>query len=250
MPCISTLFFPADRKMMAFMRIDALLSRYGYCSRSEAPRWVKKGRVTIQGNPVASPSQKAEPEDVLVDGAPVEFPRGIYVAFYKPLDVTCSHDDRDGTPIYDLLPPEWSERNPVVTSVGRLDKDTEGLLLVTDDGKFVHRLTSPKHHIDKVYELTTEADIPEHAVEDFASGTFTLEGEKSPCHPARLEILEARHARLTLTEGRYHQVRRMLAAVGAPVSTLKRLSIGPLYLDDLQLEAGHWTPIDPTLFEK
>ncbi len=248
MASISTLFFLADRKMMAPMRIDALLSRYGYCSRSEASRWIKKGRVSVLGTPAKSASQKAETKDVLVDGEPIEFPDGICVAFYKPLGVTCSHDERDGRPIYDLLPPAWTQRNPAVTSVGRLDKDTEGLLLITDDGKFVHRLTSPKHHVDKVYELTTEADIPERAIEQFASGNFMLEDEKYPCHPARLEIIEPRLARLTLTEGRYHQVRRMLAAVGAPIVTLKRLSVGPLHLDDLQLEPGDWTPISPSLF--
>lgn len=244
------LVFPGRQENDGGMRIDALLSRYGYCSRREALRWIKKARVTILGKPADSPSQKAEPEDVLVDGESIEFPRGIYIAFYKPLGVTCSREERDGTPIYDLLPPVWSLRNPPVTSVGRLDKDTEGLLLITDDGQFVHKLTSPKHHVGKVYELTTDEDIPETAAANFASGSFMLEGERSPCQPAQLELLGARHARMTLTEGRYHQVRRMLAAVGAPVETLKRISIGPLELQNLQLEPGDWTPIDPALFGK
>ena len=128
--------------------------------------------------------------------------------------------------IYDLLPFQWRHRNPAVSSVGRLDKETSGLLLLTDDGKFIHRMTSPRHHVAKVYEAVTEEDIPTEAVELFASGTLTLNGEPRPCAPALLEIREPRRALLTLTEGKYHQVRRMLAAVGAPVLSLCRVSIG------------------------
>ena len=106
-------------------------------------------------------------------------------------------------------------------------------------------MTSPKHHVPKVYEAVTEEDIPAEAVDMFASGTFTLDGEDRPCAPAALEILEPRRARLTLTEGKYHQVRRMLAAVGAPVASLCRISIGSLRLDELNLEPGEWTPIRP-----
>lgn len=149
--------------------------------------------------------------------------------------------------IYDLLPFQWRHRNPAVSSVGRLDKETSGLLLITDDGKFIHRMTSPRHHVAKVYEAATEQDIPAEAVELFAAGTLTLEGERNPCAPARLEILEPRRALLTLTEGKYHQVRRMLAAVGAPVASLRRVSIGRLKLEDLNLEPGDWTPIRPDM---
>ena len=229
------------------MRLDALLSRYGYCSRREAPGWIKRHSITSGGSACANPADKVQAEDVLIDGEPVEFPEGLYAALHKPAGYTCSHDEEEGDVIYDLLPFQWRHRNPAVSSVGRLDKETSGLLLITDDGKFIHRMTSPRHHVAKVYEAATEQDIPAEAVELFAAGTLTLEGERNPCAPARLEILEPRRALLTLTEGKYHQVRRMLAAVGAPVASLRRVSIGRLKLEDLNLEPGAWTPIRPDM---
>lgn len=231
------------------MRIDALLSRYGFCSRKEATQWIKRGRVTVCGKPASSGSDKANIADVLVDGEKIPFPDGLYIAFNKPLGATCSHSEGEGELIYDYLPEQWLERNPPITSVGRLDKETEGLLLLTDDGKFVHRLTSPKHHMEKVYEMTTEEDIPAEAVSLFLSGTLQLEGEKAPCLPAALKILSPRSATITLVEGKYHQIRRMMASVGAPVLTLKRQSIGPISLDQLNLAPGEWTPISPQIFD-
>ncbi len=227
------------------MRLDALLSRYGYCSRREAAGWLKRHHVTYKGLECHSPASKVEPANVLLDGAPVEFPNGLYAAFHKPVGYTCSHDEGEGDIIYDLLPFQWTRRNPAVASVGRLDKETSGLILLTDDGKFIHRMTSPKHHVEKVYEALTEADVPQEAIELFAGGTLLLNGEKQPCAPAKLELPEPRRALLTLTEGKYHQVRRMLAAVGAPVISLKRLSIGRLTLEELNLPPGEWIAIDP-----
>ena len=227
------------------MRTDALLSRYGYCSRREVAQWLKRGRVTRNGAPVKSPAEKVEPEEVLVDGAPVEFPRGLYIALNKPLGCTCSHKEQ-GELVYDLLPEQWLRRNPAVNTVGRLDKETSGLLLLTDDGAFEHAQTSPKRHVPKVYAFTTSAPVPESAVAQFASGDFMLQGERTPCLPA--ELTGACEGRLTLHEGRYHQVRRMLAAVGAPVETLERIEIGPLKLAELNLEPGEWVEIDPAVF--
>lgn len=229
------------------MRIDAILSRFGYCSRREAAQWVKRGRVTAKGKPVRSASDKAEPADVLIDGEPVEAMNGLYVALNKPLGCTCSHKE-EGELVYDLLPPRWLNRGNGVSSVGRLDKETSGLLLLTDDGAFVHALTSPKKHVPKVYEFETAEPIPESAVALFASGELMLESETTPCLPAELEILSACSGRLILHEGRYHQVRRMLAAVGAPVVSLTRVAIGPLQLADLQLAPGEWVEIDPAIF--
>ena len=229
------------------MRIDAILSRYGYCSRREAAQWVKRGRVTLGGAPLRSASAKANPADVLIDGCPVEFVNGLYVAFYKPLGCTCSHKEA-GELVYDLLPQQWLNRSNGVSTVGRLDKETDGLLLLTDDGAFVHALTSPKKHVPKVYEFETSAPIPESAVSLFASGELLLESETAPCLPAQLQILAPCHGQLTLHEGRYHQVRRMLAAVGAPVVALTRTAIGPLRLDALHISPGEWVEIDPGLF--
>ena len=230
------------------MRIDALLSRFGYCSRREVAQWLKRGRVTRNGEVVKSVNEKAEPQEVLVDGAPVEFPDGIYVALNKPLGCTCSHKE-EGELVYDLLPAQWLRRNPVVNTVGRLDKETSGLLLLTDDGAFEHAQTSPKRHVPKVYAFTTASPVPQAAVAQFASGEFMLQGERTPCLPAELVITGECTGRLTLHEGRYHQVRRMLAAVGAPVETLCRVQIGPMKLAELGLAPGEWVEFDPKLFE-
>lgn len=229
------------------MRIDAILSRYGYCSRREAAQWVKRGRVLVKGVAAKSASAKAEPEDVLVNGEPIPFPAGLYVALHKPLGCTCSHRE-EGELVYDLLPQQWLNRGDGISTVGRLDKETSGLLLITDDGAFVHALTSPKRHVPKVYEFECSAPIPADAVALFASGELMLHGETTPCLPAELEITGECTGRLTLHEGRYHQVRRMLAAVGAPVVTLCRTAIGPLQLADLNLEPGEWAAIDPDMF--
>ena len=229
------------------MRIDALMSRYGYCSRREVAQWLKRGRVTRAGEPVRSPNEKAEPQEVLVDGEPVECPNGLYVALNKPLGCTCSHKEA-GELVYDLLPAQWLRRNPAVNTVGRLDKETSGLLLLTDDGAFEHAQTSPRRHVPKVYAFTTEQPVPPAAVEQFASGEFMLQGERTPCLPAELRLTGECAGRLTLHEGRYHQVRRMLAAVGAPVLTLERVEIGPLKLEDLNLAPGEWVAIDPAMF--
>ena len=229
------------------MRTDALLSRFGYCSRREVAQWLKRGRVTHRGVQVKSPNEKVEPEDVLVDGEPVEFPKGLYVALNKPLGCTCSHKE-EGELVYDLLPPQWLRRNPCVNTVGRLDKETSGLLLLTDDGAFEHAQTSPKHHVPKVYAFTTEEPVPAESVALFASGEFMLQGERTPCLPAELVLESECAGRLTLHEGRYHQVRRMLAAVGSPVLTLERVAIGPLRLEDLDLQPGEWVEINPAIF--
>ncbi len=229
------------------MRTDALLSRFGYCSRREVAQWLKRGRVTCGGVPLKSPNEKVEPDEVLIDGEPVEFPHGLYVAFHKPLGCTCSHKE-EGTLVYDLLPQQWLRRNPSVNTVGRLDKETSGLLLLTDDGAFEHAQTSPKRHVPKVYAFTTAAPVPPEAVALFAGGEFMLQGERTPCLPAELVLTGDCSGRLTLHEGRYHQVRRMLAAVGAPVETLERIEIGPLKLLELDLEPGEWVEIDPAIF--
>ncbi|MDO5450627.1 MAG: pseudouridine synthase [Akkermansia sp.] len=229
------------------MRTDALLSRYGYCSRKEAAAWIKRGRVVLDGAAVTAAKQNVDPARVLVDGAPVPFPYGLYAAYHKPLGCTCSHKD-EGPLIYDLLPPEWLRRNPAVNTVGRLDKETGGLILLTDDGAFEHAMTSPRRHVPKEYVFTTECPVPPETVGLFAAGTLLLNGETTPCQPAELELTGECSGRLVLHEGRYHQVRRMLAAAGAPVRTLDRVAIGPLRLADLGLQPGEWCAFDPAVF--
>ncbi len=230
--------------ILAMRRLDQLLANLGYCSRREARAWVDAGRLRVRGTPAGDSSQKAEPADVLVDGAPLDHPGGLLLALHKPTGLVCSHDEREGPNVYSLLPPRWRARNPQVTSIGRLDKDTSGLLLLTDQTALVHRLTSPRHKVPKVYRATVDRDLSAELVPLFASGTLQLEGEAAPCAPAALQLLAPREAELTLTEGRYHQVRRMFAAAGATVLTLHRTQFGPLDLTGLA--PGQWRelPVD------
>lgn len=223
------------------LRADQLLSRYGYCSRSEARAWLRRGRLTLGGEPIQDPAQRLDVHRCAVDGQPVEFPDGLLVMFHKPAGLTCSHEERDGPTIYEQLPPQWSSRNPPVTSIGRLDKDATGLLLLTDQGEWVHQLTSPRHKVPKLYEVDVAADFPAGLTELFASGTLHLDGEPKPCQPARLELLGPRQARLELTEGRYHQVKRMFGSQGCPVIRLHRARFGALDLGDLPV--GQWRPL-------
>ena len=219
-------------------RIDQLLSNLGYCSRRDAHTWVKDGRVRIGGLAVDDASHKADPSMVTVDGEPLDHPDGLLLLYYKPTGLTCSHDVREAPLIYDALPERWRRRNPVLTSVGRLDKETSGALLLTDQSPLVHQLTSPKKELSKVYQVSTDRDIPDSAISLFASGTFMLEDEIEPCLPATLVFESPRQATLTLTEGRYHQVRRMFARLGLTVTGLHRSHFGPLSLDGL--EPGTW----------
>lgn len=220
------------------LRLDQLLSRFGYCSRSEARVWLRQGRVRVCGVPALDPSQRVRTDDVLIDLEPVENSGGLLALYHKPVGLVCSHEAEEGPSIYDALPSRWRQRNPPVTSVGRLDKDTTGLLLLTDDGNLVHRWTSPRHEIPKVYEATVDRDLDPHCVGVFASGTLRLDGETSPCLPARLEIRSPREARVELTEGRYHQVKRMFASQGTRVIRLHRTRFGPFELGDLP--EGKW----------
>jgi 16S rRNA pseudouridine516 synthase len=219
-------------------RLDQILANYGYCSRSEAKVWIRKGRVTVSGKPVTSAEKKFSPDIVHVDGEPVDCPAGILALLHKPAGYVCSHDEGEGATVYDLLPERWLRRNPPVTTVGRLDKDTTGVLLVTDIGERVHQWTSPKHKVAKVYDVTVGGDLSAGLVELFAAGTLRLEGEEKLCLSARLEILSPREARLELTEGRYHQVKRMFASQGIEVLRLHRSRIGDFVLGELK--AGEW----------
>ncbi|MBL9201178.1 MAG: rRNA pseudouridine synthase [Opitutaceae bacterium] len=222
-----------------------MLASLGYCSRREARDWVRAGRVTISGVPAQDSAQKALPAAVRVDGEPLDHPAGLLLLLHKPLGLVCSHDGREGPGVYSLLPDRWQRRNPIVTSVGRLDKETSGLLLLTDQSPLVHRLTSPKHKVPKVYRATVDRALPGELVALFASGTLLLDGEREPCAPAELRILAPREAQLTLTEGKYHQVRRMFAAAcGATVLSLHRERLGDLTLGGLA--PGKWRelPLD------
>jgi 16S rRNA pseudouridine516 synthase len=179
----------------------------------------------------------AEPADIVVDDEPLDPPPGMVLMLHKPIGVTCSTRDAGGV-VYDLLPPRFRLRNPVLSTVGRLDRDTSGLLLMTDDGALLHRIISPKAKLVKVYEATLAEDLRGDEAAIFASGTLLLESETTPIAPAQLAVLGPRHARLSMIEGRYHQVRRMFASQGNHVLTLQRISVGGLGLGELA--PGQW----------
>jgi 16S rRNA pseudouridine516 synthase len=163
---------------------------------------------------------------------------GCVLMMHKPLGVTCSHKEA-GERVYSLLPDRWQRRDPPFSTVGRLDKDTSGLLLLTDDGAFLHNVISPKRNIAKKYRATLDRPLRGDEVKIFGSGTMMLEGEKTPLLPAVLDVVSEREAVLTITEGRYHQVRRMFAAVGNHVVSLHREAIGVLVLPE-DLEPGEF----------
>lgn len=227
-------------------RLDQLLSNLGYCSRREARAWVDDERVLVQGTPATDFSQKVRDAEVLIDDEPPDHPDGLLLLLHKPLGLVCSHELREGPNVYSLLPPRWQRRNPIVTSVGRLDKDTSGLILLTDQSPLVHRLTSPKHKVPKIYRATLNQDLPAGLAELFAAGTLVLPDETEPCAPAALNVLGPREAELTLTEGKYHQVRRMFASQGCEVLTLHRSRFGDLDLGDLA--PGTWRELPLNYF--
>lgn len=234
--------------MPSLRRLDQILSNLGYCSRREARDLIEDERILVNGEPATDHSMKVRGDEVTVDDEPLDNPDGLLLLLNKPLGLVCSHDQREGPNIYSLLTPRWRLRNPVVTSIGRLDKETSGLILLTDQTELVHRLTSPKHKVEKTYVATLDRDLsPERCAEIaacFASGTLQLEEEKTPCAPAVLRQREARVVELILTEGRYHQVRRMFASQDFTVTALHRERFGSLVLGDLAPGAFRILPLD------
>jgi 16S rRNA pseudouridine516 synthase len=219
------------------MKLVRLLANLGYGSRKQVAQLFREGLVTDAAGDVLYADDKVEHADVRFEGEPLDPPQGLVLMLNKPTGYTCSRKDV-GRLVYDLLPPRFGVRNPVLSTVGRLDRDTSGVLLFTDDGQLLHKIISPKSALAKVYEATLAEDLRGDEAATFAAGTLMLEGETEPLEPATLEVLGPRHARLTLTEGRYHQVRRMFAAVGNHVETLERVAIGGLTLDGLA--SGKW----------
>lgn len=206
---------------------------------------IEAGAVRVRGVVAKKPDTRVEARDVLVRGEPLEAPEGLLVMLHKPPGYVCSHAGGEGPTIYELLPARWLRRNPPVTSVGRLDKDTSGIILITDRGDLVQKWTSPRAEVEKIYEATVDKALSERLVEVFARGDLMLRGEDKPCLPAKLEIVGDRRARLTITEGRYHQVRRMFASQGRHVEALHRTRFGEFVLDDLP--PGKWRMIDPSV---
>lgn len=218
-------------------RLDKIISATGKKSRREVREMVRQGRVLVDGKPAPAADMKVDPQAavILLDGEPLGYEKFTYVMLHKPAGVLTATEDRRQETVLDLLPPELRRR--ALSPVGRLDKDTEGLLLLTNDGQLAHRLLSPKSHVDKVYYARVDGTLEPGDIAAFAAG-MTL-GDGLECLPAGLEILSPTEALVTLREGKFHQVKRMLAARGKPVLYLKRLSMGRLRLDPA-LAPGAW----------
>ena len=220
--------------MSGSVRLDRLLANLGYGSRSEVQHLARLGVVILDGVPVKDASTRISvtadlPAHLSVDGEAVDPAPGMALMLHKPVGVTCSHKEV-GPLVFDLLPRRWRRREPALSTVGRLDKETSGLLLLTDDGALLHRIISPKRHVSKHYVAMLARPLRGDEAALFASGSLMLEGETKPLAPAVMETLSPVSARVIVTEGRYHQIRRMFAAVGNHVDALHRDRIGALSL--------------------
>jgi 16S rRNA pseudouridine516 synthase len=229
------------------MKLVKLLANLGYGSRKETQRLIRSGAVTDEAGHVLSENDLPPHDQILFRGEELDPPSPLVIMLHKPDGYTCSSED-PGSTIYDLLPPRYALRNPGLNPIGRLDKDTTGLLLLTDDGKLLHKIIHPKSGCLKVYHAVLDRLLEGHETELFASGTLVLNNESRPLLPAKLEILNEKEALITLHEGRYHQVRRMFAAAGNHVLDLKRISIGSLKLPD-DLDEGDWRALQPEELE-
>ncbi|WOS40398.1 pseudouridine synthase [Xanthomonas rydalmerensis] len=223
------------------MKLVKHLANLGYGSRKQVALMFREGRITDAEGEVLYADDQVPHAAIRVDGEPLDPPPGLILALHKPVGYTCSTKD-PGRIVYDLLPPRFRLRSPLLSTVGRLDRDTSGLLLMTDDGALLHRIVSPKARLAKVYEATLAEDLRGDEAAQFASGTLMLEGETTPLLPVHLETLGPRQVRVALHEGRYHQVRRMFAAVGNHVTALHRSRIGGFALGDLP--PGQWRVLE------
>ncbi|MDP2086981.1 MAG: pseudouridine synthase [Gemmobacter sp.] len=224
-------------------RVDKLLSAMGYGSRSEMSRLATAGRITLDAAALRDVTKRIPvtpdlPTRMTIDGEALDPLAGLVILLNKPLGMTCSHQEV-GPLIYDLLPPRWKRRDPAISSIGRLDKQTSGLLLLTDDGDLLHRVISPRRHVKKTYRAKLARPLNGTEGDLFASGRLMLEGEAKPLAPAELDVVSETEALLTVTEGRYHQVRRMFAATGNHVAALHRERLGGLSLPQ-SMAPGQW----------
>lgn len=228
-------------------RVDRLLSSMGYGSRTEMARMAKAGGITLDGADLSDVTKRIPvtpdlPTRMEIDGEALDPVEGLVILLNKPLGMTCSHKE-DGPLVYDILPGRWKRRDPAISTIGRLDKQTSGLLLMTDDGDLLHRVISPRRHVRKTYRAKLARPLNGTEGDLFASGHLMLEGDDKPLAPADLEVISITEALLSVTEGRYHQVRRMFAAVGNHVEELHRERLGGLSLPE-GMAHGQWKLLD------
>ncbi len=223
------------------MRLDKFIGAVTDLSRRQIQAVVKAGAVQVNGEPVYSAARQVDIDDQInVDGQLLSAPKPRYLMLHKPAGYVCANSDGDHPTVIDLLD---IPRAHTLQIVGRLDVDTTGLVLLTDDGQWNHRMTSPRRDCSKIYHLTTADPIDPSAVDRFAEGV-SLQGEKKPTLPAHLEILGQCEARLHLKEGKYHQVKRMFATLGNRVTSLHREAIGKIHLDT-RLAPGEYRALTP-----
>ena len=227
------------------MKLVKLIANLGYGSRREVIAMFRDGRISDAAGEVLYTDDPVPATGVLVDGEPLDPPPGLTIALNKPIGYTCSTRDPSHI-VYDLLPTRFQLRRPLLSTVGRLDRDTSGLLLLTDDGQLLHRIISPRAQVAKVYAAELAEDLRGDEAALFASGSLMLESETEPLAAATLDVIGPRQARLTLTEGRYHQARRMFAATGNAVTALERIAVGDLHLAELEIAPGEWRILEPS----
>ena len=220
-------------------RLDKLLSNLGYCTRSELRK--NLDLVTVLGEPARKVDQKAEWFEVCWDGEPID-PDPLWILLHKPEGVTCSHKDV-GRLVFEVFPDRYMQRKPALSTVGRLDRDTTGVLLLTTDGAALHRLTSPRSQVDKVYRVDLVDEPDQKQLEKLRAGGGLLEDDDKPLLPCNIEVTGPRQVLMTLHEGRYHQVKRMWASVGNQVDKLHRQRFHRF--ETGELEAGQYRLLTP-----
>ena len=231
-----------DERMM---RLDKFLCETGFGTRSQVKEMLKKGQVTVNGVAAKKPEQKIDEhkDQITCQGKIASYEKFVYYMLHKPAGVVSATEDKREKTVLDLLKSE--DRRDGIFPVGRLDKDTEGFLLLTDDGDLAHRLLSPRKHVDKTYYAKIAGSVTEAHIERFREGLDI--GDEKKTLPAMLEILasktETSEIRITIHEGRFHQVKRMFEAVGCKVTYLKRLSMGAVALDGT-LAPGDYRPLN------
>lgn len=221
------------------MRIDKFLTATGTCTRSEAAKAVRRGEVTVDGRAVKSPSEQIDPEKVTIcfGGQPIEYRKYIYIMMNKPEGVVSSTEDGDTT-VIDLLPEKYRRMN--LFPCGRLDKYTVGFVLLTNNGPLGHYLLSPKHHVEKKYVFRVEKPLSDDDIARMEAGIDIGGYTTAPCKVER----RGDAYEITLTEGKYHQIRRMVEKVGSKVLFLERITFGNIALDR-SLERGDWRFLTP-----
>ena len=222
---------------MSLQRLDKIIASMGQHSRKDVKNLIKTRKISVNGTIVSSSDIKCDPEsdEIIVDGIRLNYSEHIYIMLNKPAGVLSATTDAHDRTVLDLISSEY--RKPDMFPVGRLDKDTEGLLLLTDDGVLAHELLSPRKHVDKTYFVRLEGCLNEDHVKAFADGITLADGYK--CMGAKLEILNSDEALITIREGKFHQIKRMFGTINMPVLYLKRLTMGALSLDE-SLEPGQF----------